>query len=280
MEGMTRVSAFDDPGGVSDLAQSLMADANEPSADVQPVLIERPPDCSVQLPGGLMVNPMEEPIQDAEVRELTGADEEALSKADAMRNPARYIQTLLSRAVVRIGPYEPPTKDHLAALLIGDRNALLLGIRKATYGNEMEISVTCPGCDQVLDITFDLDKDIPVRALPDPSKRLFEVELRHGSKAKVSLPCGGDQDAVLAGGAKRTISEMNTLMLSRCINEIDGRPVTIATARAMGMQDRRTVLDFLSEHQPGPRLEEVNEECPACEVKIPVPLDLFDMFRG
>lgn len=279
MDGMTRVSAFDDPTGVSELAQSLMADADKP-ADFQPIVIDRPPDCSVVLPGGLLVDPQGEPIRDAEVRELTGADEEALSKADAMRNPARYIQTLLTRAVVRLGPYEPPSKDHLAALLIGDRNALLLGIRKATYGTEIEMSITCPRCEQVLDIVFDLDTDIPVRALPDPSKRLYEVELRRGRKAKVSLPCGADQDAVLAGDSRRSVSEMNTLMLSRCIHEVDGQSMTVAAARSLGMQDRRTVLDFLADQQPGPRLEEVNEECPACETKIPVPLDLFDMFRG
>lgn len=277
MEHMQTVSAFDNPVLASEVANSLLDSGRREEAP--PVIIERPPDCSVTLPGGLVLL-SGEVVHDAEVRELTGADEEALSKADAMRNPARYIQTILGRAVLRVGDYEPPSKDVLSALLIGDRNTLLLGIRKATYGHTMEVSTTCPGCDEELDIEFDLNQDIPIRTLEDPAKRIFTVELRNGRQARVALPCGGDQDAVLADG-KRTVSEMNTLMLSRCVQEIDGQPIMgVNAVRNMGLADRRKILDFLAATQPGPQLEEVSEECPACGRSVPVPLDLFGLFRA
>lgn len=277
MEHMQTISAFDDPTLASEAARSLL-DNGDRREDDAPVVIDQPPDCSVTLPGGL-VTVTNDVITDAEVRELTGADEEALSKADAMRNPARYVQTILGRAVVRIGDHEPPNKDVLSALLIGDRNMLLLGIRRATYGPTMDLSVDCPACEEGLDIEVDLHNDIPIRTMEDPTQRTFTVELRKGRQARVSLPCGGDQDAVLADG-KRTVSEMNTLMLSRCVQEIDGQPVMgPAAVRNLGLADRRAILDFLADTQPGPRLEEVSEECPSCGRNVPVPIDLFGLFR-
>lgn len=270
------VSALEDPGRASDVAQQLLGD-DKPK--VEPLLLTEPPDCTVTLPGGL-VQMGGEVIQVAEVRELTGADEEALTKAGASMNPARYMQMLIKRAVVRIGDAEPPTPDMLSALLIGDRNTLLLEIRKATYGNEIEVAAPCPGCAEVLDIVFDISKDVPIHVLEDPTQRIYEVELRHGRKAKVALPCAGDQDAMIGEG-KRTVPEMNTFLLARCVQDIDGRPVMGAPdVRNLGLLDRRTILDFIAKTQPGPKYEEVKEECPACGREVPVPLDLFDLFRS
>lgn len=277
---LEHISSYEDPDRATAVAQAVMSgEDSQPKAD--PVIIARPPDCSVTLPGGIVSFVSDEVITEAEVRELTGADEEALSKADAMKSPVRYMQTLLSRGVVRIGDEEPPAKDTLASLLVGDRNMLLLAIRTATYGPEIELTVTCPNCREALLVTFDATKDIPIKELPDKMKRLYEVELRHGGKATVRLPTSEDQDAVLAEGAKqRSVAEMNTLMLSRCVQAINGHTIAgPGDVRGLGIKDRRTILDFLADIQPGPRYEEVSEECPACAEKVPVPLDLFDLFR-
>ncbi len=81
-----------------------------------------PPDGLVHLPGGLWWDG--ELLDSAEVRELNGADEVVLAKAakNATSFVASMIKVLLTRAVVSVGHHEPPSKEILDALLVGDRD--------------------------------------------------------------------------------------------------------------------------------------------------------------
>lgn len=275
MEPGRVVSSAENPEQAAQVAQDLLSD--KPRDDFEPIVLQPPPDATVTLPGGLL-EPDGSIITDAEVRELTGADEEALSKADAGRKLDRFIEVTLTRAVVRVGHYEPPSKDVLGALLIGDRDMLMLAIRKATYGNNVDYSTRCPECQEVLDIVLDVDDDIPIRKLENPEQRRFEVPLRKGGAATVRLPVGEDQNAVLT--SNKNVAETNTLLLSRCLIAVNGVPVTGGSARSLGMADRKAILDFFIDQQPGPRFEEVKAACPMCEKDVPLMLDWADLFRG
>ena len=237
--------------------------------------IRQPADDEVLLPGGL-VSPDGEILRTAVVRELTGDDEEALAKAK--NSMVRFTRTLM-RAVESIGG-QPPTKEILADLLVGDREALVLGIRCATFGNEITYkNFICPGCQEALDITVDL-RTIDVKFLEDPEKREFEVPLRNGV-AVVRLPKVSDADAVMESPSLTTAEE-NTLLLSRCVLEINGTKVNKSKelVKKLGLKDRQTILDFLAEHQPGPRYDEVKSKHEACETEFPVYLAVDDLFRG
>src|SRR5580698_8724844 len=101
---------------------------------------EMPPDTLVHLPGGLVRGA--QVIRAAEVRELTGEHEEALARA-ARAQPGsvvHFLNTLLECGVVRFGSEDPSqTQAFLRDTLVGDRDQLLIGIRRATYGDDIEL---------------------------------------------------------------------------------------------------------------------------------------------
>lgn len=100
------------------------------SGQTQLPLIEEPPDTVVKLPGGLLTA-NGEVIREAEVRELTGEHEEALVRVRRSGSFVKFVNMLLTCGVVTLGS-EAATAKTLTRLLLGDRDALILGIRRAT----------------------------------------------------------------------------------------------------------------------------------------------------
>lgn len=235
-----------------------------------------PPDCTVTLPGGLIKD--DELHTLCEVRELTGEDEEAIAKSGA--NFYRFISTILERGVVKIGGVKAGATV-LRDLLIGDREALLLGVRIATFGNTIEINnITCPECGEYVgDVEVDLTK-IPVTKLDDPMQQTFSVALRKGDVAIVRLPNGHDQQAIFQND-RLSAAEQNTLLLSRTVISINGAKTKgTTTVQNMGIADRRKILEFLTKTQPGPRYDEETFEHESCGNQVKVSLTVVDLFRG
>jgi hypothetical protein len=238
------------------------------------------------LPGGFVLgNDFASTRYDAEVRELTGADEEAITKA-RQGGIAKFISTLLTSGTISVGD-EKAGPALLGNLLLGDRDALLMEIRRATYGDEIVWErFSCPHCGEEFRLSVTLD-EIPVRRLDDPSQRIFEVELRRGRKAFVRLPVGADQDAILAVVERTTESEQNTLLLSRCLisvveadgseNAVTGNP---EFARSMGIIDRKRILDAIEEKQPGPQYNDVKFTHDECGKEVPLFISAGDLFQG
>jgi hypothetical protein len=229
----------------------------------------------VSLPGGVVIEGVE--VNVAEVRELTGEDEEALFKSS--NNFYRFISVILERGVSRVGD-EPATPALLKKLLIGDRDTLLLGIRRATFGDEIEIKgVVCPWCDVFIgDLTIALDT-VEIKELDGKPGATYDVTLRDGRVAVVTLPTGADQSAVFAND-KLSAAAQNTLLLSRVVKSIGGGKVTEKTVRTLGILDRKTLLQFLADAQPGPRYDDIVTLHEDCNNEIPVPLTVMEMFRG
>lgn len=233
-----------------------------------------PPDTFVQTPGGHSV----------EVKELTGEDEEAIAKIrfSANADPLKYLNALLERGVVSIDG-APATPHVLRQLLTGDREYLLLAIRKATFGDDVEIEdYYCQFCDDTFDVEIDLN-GIPVTPL---DSEVFDVPLWKGGKATVRLMNGEDQEKVLQH-TKLTGSEQNTILLSRCVLTIedkDGKAVAVdgstKTVNRLGARDRQEILKQMGERQPGPRYDEVKMLHEDCGKELQVPLTVVEMFRG
>src|SRR6185437_9023507 len=208
-----------------------------------------PPDDLVVLPGGLVDSGMV--VRNVVVRALTGEDEEALARAVRGGNFFHYIDTLLERGTVAIGNHreQADVRKQLKSLLVGDRDAVVLGIRRATYGDDIEIKDwICPSCGEESNISMTVE-DIPVGEMDDPvTENTFTVKLRRGRSARVRLANGYDQAAVFEN-LKLSQAERDTLLLSRCVlvlTESDGSERTLAgfpsVARGMSMPDRKTIL--------------------------------------
>lgn len=247
---------------------------DEPVDTQARVTSEPPSDTSVRLPGGY-VDAQGSVHRTAEVRELNGVDEEALLRVDST---GKIMMAMIERATVSIGDI-PATREVLEDLLAADREALLLGIRVATYGRTEAFTITCPHCSEQFDHDIDLVEDIPAKTLTDPEiDSQFEVTLRRGT-AQVSLPTGRTQKSI-AGAQDKTLSELNTILLRGCVQSINGMPVMgEETIKALGLADRSAILTAIADRNPGPRLGDVTVECEACEKVIDTPLSLTALFR-
>lgn len=268
------VSAVENPAAANDLTRKVLQAVN-PAPEIKEL-----PDTFVKLPAGLVTSHGVE--REAEVQELTGAHEESLAKARTSGNAAKYVNTLLQCGVVAIGE-KPVTNNDLASLLQGDLDALILGIRRATFGDEFEVfGAECPECGAQSDITLNLG-DIPMKELEDPEQREFKVELRKGRKAIIKFPTGAVQTEIYK--KPMSVPEMNSLTLAECVVAFEEADGTVRMANGLtdvknlGIADRRTLQDYIFDNQPGPRYDQVTAACSSCESEVPVPLNVGILFR-
>jgi hypothetical protein len=211
----------------------------------------------------------------AEVRELTGADEEylaALEKKEGLTY-TDYMTALLSRAVVNIGPLVVDRMPGLLnKLVLADRDMLFLGVVRATYGTTRDIQVVCPKCQALQDVVIDLDEDFPI-TYPDFDLRdTIKVNTRKGV-VQLRLPTG--EDTVLAQKNAKDDAQLNTAMLARCAVWDEGEaPVDpLQWARELNVGDRRKLVNALLEVEVGPKLEGVETQCAECGKDMPILLD-------
>jgi hypothetical protein len=248
--------------------------AKQAMEEPEKVITSRAPsDTTVDLPGGY-ISQDGTVVKTAEVRELNGSDEEAISKAGSK---AKALGVLLQRGLVKVGT-EDATKEMLDNLLSGDRDAILIGIRKVTFGDELKAMVHCYSCNEDQETVVTLSEDVPVRSLDDLKGRSWVVETKRGPVA-VGLPNGLVQKKLM-DNADKTSAEINTLLLSGCVMSVNGSPSMGAhTVLSLGMTDRANIVDEIIENNPGPRLGEVKKACKACGEDMSLPLSLLDLFQ-
>ncbi|MEU0214541.1 hypothetical protein ABZ281_05225 [Streptomyces sp. NPDC006265] len=218
--------------------------------------------------------------RDAEVRELNGYDEEAIAAAGAGSAPQKVVETLLTRGVVSVGS-EPMTRKLAGELLIGDRELLIMAIRRATFGDTLDFErLPCTHCGELVDLTVPLAA-IPFVHLDDPEQAEYDVPLRKGATAVVRMPTGEDQEQVFS--VRNNRAKQDSVILSRCVVRLvqaDGSEVRRPPAQSLNMADRQTILQFLVDRQPGPRLADFTFTHETCGEEVPLPISLAVMFRG
>lgn len=269
---MPVVSAEENPDLVKSLVETAMSLPEEDAEEQQAAEVVPPPEAVFDLPGGLDF-PGQGVQKEIEVRELSGRDEQSISKA---RTSSAMNQEILMRGIVRVGELEP-SKDVLNAMLAGDRDFALLKIFTVTFGPEITVTKFCPTCDRDVPITVNLDTDVPVRPLEE-GDRYFSVKGRRG-EMKVTLPTGITQTALQDAGNK-TYSELSTILLANTVMEIDGRSVLgEGDVLSMSVKDRRTAAEAIAARMPGPRLQDVVKACPEDGTNLEVPLSLAALFQ-
>lgn len=269
---MTTITA-QDPKTLNAMAQQAMNGAAVP---VEPEVDERSlelPDTTVELPGGFLT--MEgSVITEAEVRELNGFDEEEIFRAG---NMGRALLKVLERGLVSVGG-EKVTKDTLESMLMGDREAVLLAIRRVTFGDEMSLPVVCQHCGDENEIIISLKNDVPIRRLDDPADRFFRVQGKRGV-IEVQLPVGNVHREMLSNSDK-SIPEMNTILLGSCVQSINGTPsMGVPSVLKLGIPDRRQLAEEISARNPGPRLTSIEKACPSCGEAVTLGVSMAELFR-
>lgn len=279
--GTQWINPMDNPSRANAEIEKALSDANIAAMPE----IDFPADDTVILPGGLIRN--NEVIKTVQVKELTGEDEETLAKASQSLNSISFLDRLLRCGVVKIGT-EPnaSTGKLLSQLLVGDREALILGIRKSTYGDKLEIKEwVCPFCGNKADLSMELS-DIPVVTMADPANDSeFTVPLLKGGSAHVRLATGTDQTATFEK-PELTQAQRETILLSRCVITItdpDGKERSMAAfpsmALTMSVPNRHAILDQLRDRQPGPKYDKVEFKCEVCDEDVKVAVTIGNLFR-
>lgn len=266
------LKAADNPTLATELVSQALSEVAQDEAEE--IELKLPSDTTVDLPGGYIT--LEgEVIRTAEVRELNGKDEELISKASSV---GKMLNTIVSRGTVSIGGH-PANDAMLDRMFAGDRDAILLGIYKATFGNPAELQAWCNGCDSFKTIALDLDKDISSRVLASPmEEREFTVEGRE-REYTIILPTGSTQKE-LNVSTDKTLSELTSILLQSCVIAIDGTPVYNKNMVGnIGLQDRRKIAEEIAKRVPGPKFEDITVTCPDCDNEVVVPINVGDLFR-
>jgi hypothetical protein len=234
----------------------------------------------VELPRGLIYNGTWQ--KRATVRELTGVDEESISR---VKEVADIYNTVLALGTVRIGEMELGTlplsdrQGYLGQLLLGERDQLYVGIVRMTYGDDKTLPYKCPSCGEVQNLTVTLSEDFPVQVVDDVERTEFDYTTSKGDQILYRPAVGSDQSEILKRKSA-TLAEQNTLMLSRCIKEVNGELLVdpVAYARKLPMRDRNAILAELVSRQPKVDMT-VTIECVGCREEQTVALGWADLFQ-
>ncbi|MFZ1430510.1 MAG: hypothetical protein WAS21_27520, partial [Geminicoccaceae bacterium] len=90
---------------------------------------------------------------EAWLRPITGADELLVQEHAAAGIIRGEVATLLLAAcTTAIGARAPVDPDLADSLCVGDREALLLQLRRLTFGDAIQAVLPCPVCGELLDL--------------------------------------------------------------------------------------------------------------------------------
>lgn len=275
------VLATDDPAAAASALASFESASMTKfpdGPDIVPNFYELP--CGLALPDGTVLNTVV-------VRELTGADEEELARATKSKNYAHYLNTLLECGVVKLGEDKPSPKL-LKDLTAGDRDFLVIAIRRATYGDTLDYEkLPCMLCGEEADINIHLGDDIESVKL-DPAKTTFTIGLSNNRSATCRVPNGHDQEELgkLPPPPQTTIPEYNSMLIKQCVIELTdlatGRARSMAVqpgmARELSARDRKKIVDKLNTCQPGPKYNDVKYTCPSCDQEVTLSVNVGALF--
>jgi hypothetical protein len=218
---------------------------------------------TVELPGGLIVG--DRCLGQGELRPLSGHEEDWLARHRGLPS-AVVVTRLLESCLVTVGGGSV-TDGLVRQLLVGDRDYLLLALRRMTLGDRFQGVLQCPACDAKMDITFDA-ADIRVEPRPQTATSYtIEAPSADGSSRTIRfrLPTGGDQEAVLGLDPLGAVEAL----IQRCIVDDGGVPLSVDEGQAV-----IEAMDRLA-----PQLDiELDLTCPECAHVFLAPFDATTFF--
>ena len=167
--------------------------------------------------------------------------------------------------------------DAVRALTVGDREALVLHLRRLTLGDRFSAVINCPspGCGEPMDLDLRVS-DLLLSPYADP-RAFHEAVLptdRGSYQVRFRLPDGGDQEgaAALAGRGMEAVP----LILGRCVRSIvlDGEPVSTDDLPADAVA---RLSEVMAELDPQAELL-LRLNCPECGHEFTSLLDAASFF--
>lgn len=175
----------------------------------------------IVLPGGIWSEGKR--YQEVEVRALTGNDQEYLKSACKIHGQAEWSTLTLTRCIKRIGPFNTITPDLVKTLTLGDREAMLLHIRRMTFGDKLNCVINCT--NETCEGQIGIDINISDLLLPSYSHTLEQYQKTINSNGDnyivdFRLPTGHDQEEI-ARKAKENTEAATIQLIQSCILKIN-----------------------------------------------------------
>jgi hypothetical protein len=182
------------------------------------------------------------------VREMTGNEEDMLASKNVP--VAKKMNELITRCVSRIGTFTdaPQLAKIVQDLPVGDRMFLVFAIRQVSLGDDYPFKAACPECKKE-SIYNVLLSTLDIKAMPDPSKRVFDDVLPKSGKAfRYRILTGRDEERI--GRLSKNDDTLSLAMQMR-IELLDGKPPTLADLKALGIKDRNHIRKVFEDVEGG-----------------------------
>lgn len=199
------------------------------------------------------------------LREMTGADEEYINRSDIRTNGAKVSTALLSRCVQSVGTLtrksvgNPKDWENIfKEMYTGDRDIILLELRRISMGDTIEVAHTCPNpeCKAKLKTEVNIDE---LEIMEFDGIREIPFELPRGYKDKKGVlhktgimrrPNGLDGE-LLTPLARNNIAKAETTLLTRICKFDDGAYIDESVMASLSVKDRNYLQSLLNDHQFG-----------------------------
>jgi hypothetical protein len=211
----------------------------------------------------------------AELRELSGYEEELIGDRRFAGNTAALCNELLARCLVAPGVDPGPSRERIAALSVAERDLALVALRRMSLGDRVEMLIDCPECGETNEVEFDLGS-LPLTLAP-VAERIM-VELADGRTATLRLPTAGDQAELLAAEIDNA-ARRRSWVLARTLQRIGGQegPFDEQAIHSLASATRRQLEQALDEALPELELG-VDVRCHACAFDFSTPFEIDSFF--
>jgi len=226
--------------------------------------------------------------KDAEIIPMTGKVRKLIARPEVRQNPAKVIDTLLSECLYSVGPITRIRRDVIDRLFLGDRDFLIMEIRKISLGKIVTAQLQC-SCGAKLAVAIDLEREVPIKTVEsvkdlkiDENSITFVVENEElNINAVFRLPTGVDQHAIAPLYRKNPIAA-NYALYQLCLLEWNGKPKNELLPEFFDTLSLR-VIDHIDEifmeNMPGPDMR-VPVDCIECGNELMVSMESSDfLFR-
>lgn len=241
---------------------------------------------TVTLPIGMLVNGTL--VKDAVITPMTGNVRKIIASPKVRQDPSKVLSTLITQCVLSIGGTTRLKTDVVNSLFIGDRDFLVMEIRKASLGDKVNSKLKCGECGEYNQLTVDLSRDVTIKPLDEKNFTVLSDSITFEIKNKeldidavFRLPDGVDQQYITPLIRKNPV-EANYALYRRCLISWNGDTSNVIDN---DLFDRLPlpVLDYIDEHfmeaLPGPDLQ-IPVECAYCQAEMLVSMESSDfLFR-
>jgi hypothetical protein len=194
------------------------------------------------------------------LRPLTGHEEEWLAGNRSVPN-ALAVSRLLDSCVLRLDDGAPPPAT-ARRMLAGDRDYLMLQLRRLTLGDRVQAVLNCPTCGSKMDLELDA-AEAPVE--PRPQTAVWHWLDLDGRAVKFRLPAGADQEYI----ASSDLPAAAEVLFERCVSADAGPPLT--------PEEKDAVIDAMDHAAPQVDIE-LDLKCPECGNNFTTPFDMTSFF--